>query len=427
MRRPLLAALALTAAAGGVRAQGLGDPLLTATISQSAVADSNYTLDDPSPGTSYYADTRLLLGLLSQTPTQTFELGLDTGLRALWQAEEDFDFTFASPSTATLGYAQEWAGAEVGADLRYRQTEVDSDRPLEDFDDEFPDALDRTDVEVTERRYDGSFTLDLATDSPSSYSFSADGTRIDYDDTSTDLVPRTFAQGEAMWQLRVTPVLSAALLGAYYYYDAENVQETEIRTGEIDAGVIYEPSDVLRLDVGLGYADRSKREFQGGERVYDDRSGLVVRGALRYEFDDVVVNASARYTDSAVGSPFSGFVRATYPLPRGEISGQIFQRKGGATTGGETDVTGAIIGVEHEINTISALSFDFSASRQKDRSEPIEPDITRMDFTAAYSRALTEVVAANIGYRYRTYDQDPDDADSNSVFFEIARTFQTRP
>ena len=101
MRRVLLASLALAAAGGAARAQSLGDPLLTATISQSAVADSNFSLDNSSPGTSYYADTRLILGLLSETPTQTFELGLDTGLRALWEAEQDFEFTFASPSTAT--------------------------------------------------------------------------------------------------------------------------------------------------------------------------------------------------------------------------------------------------------------------------------------------------------------------------------------
>ena len=74
----------------------------------------NYGLDDPSPGTSYYADTRLLLGLLNETPTQTFALGLDTGLRALWEAEEDFDFTFASPSTATLDYGNEWASGALG-------------------------------------------------------------------------------------------------------------------------------------------------------------------------------------------------------------------------------------------------------------------------------------------------------------------------
>lgn len=432
MRRVLLASLALAAAGGAARAQGLGDPLLTATISQSAVADSNFSLDNSSPGTSYYADTRLILGLLSETPTQTFELGLDTGLRALWEAEQDFDFTFASPSTATAAYAQDWSNAEIDADFRYRQTDVDADRPLADFLDPdtgelVPDALDRSDAEVTERRYDGTVNIGLATDAPSSYLFSLAGTRVDYDNTATNRTPRTTLQGDGLWRLRLTPVLSGALFGSYTYYDAENDQRTEIRTGELDAGVIYEPSDRLRIDAGLGYVDRSKEETVGGQRVDDDRTGPVARAALRYEFEDVLVNATARYTQAAVGSPFTGSLRAAYPLPRGEISGRLFQRKTGAATGGEADVQGAAIGVLHEINTVSALNFDFAASRQKDKSAPIEPDITRMAFTATYSRALTEVVAANVGYRYRTFEQDPDDAHSNSVFFEIGRTFSTRP
>lgn len=431
MRRILLASLALAAVGSAARSQALGDSLLTATISQSATADTNYTLDDPSPGTSYYTDTRLQLGLLSVTPTQTFELGLDTGLRALWEAEEDFDFTFASPSTATAAYAQEWANAEIDADFRYRQTDVDADQPLADFLDPdtgelVPDALDRSEVNVTQRRYDGSIDVALATDAPSSYEFSLAGTRIDYDDTSTNRSPRTTLQGDALWRLRVTPVLSAALFGSYVYYKADNDEETEIRTGELDAGVIYEPSERLRLDVGLGYADRSKKEIEDGERTDDDRTGPVARAALRYEFEDVVVNAAARYTNAAVGSPFTGSLRAAYPLPRGEVFGRVFQRKTGAATGGEADVQGAAIGLLHEINTNSALNFDFAASRQKDQSAPIEPDITRLAFTATYSRALTEVVAANIGYRYRTFDQDPDDAHSNAVFFEIGRTFSTQ-
>lgn len=431
MRRILLASFTL-AAAGAAGAQPLGDSLLTATISQSFVADSNYSLDEADPGASYYTDTRLQLGLLAETPTQTFELGLDTGLRALWEAEESFDFTFASPSTASAASAQEWANAEIDADFRYRRTEVDADRPLEFFEDPdtgelVPDALDQSDAEVVENRYDGTVDIALATDSPSSYEFSLSGTRIDYDDTATNRTPRTTLQGDALWRLRLTPVLSAGLFGNYVYYDAENARDTNIRTGELDAGVIYEPNDRLRLDLGLGYADRSKKETIGGDRSSDDQSGPVARAELRYEFNDVLVNAAARYTEATVGSPFTGFVRAAYPLPRGEISGRVFQRKTGAATGGEADVQGAVIGLLHEINTLSALNFDFTATRQEDKSEPVEPDITRYAFTATYSRALTEVVAANIGYRYRTYDQDPDDAHSNSIFFEIGRTFTTRP
>jgi hypothetical protein len=106
-RTPLTLALMAGAAAAfgpGPAAGQAGDPLLTATVSQRFEVDTNFGLDDPRPGTSYFADTRLALGLLQETPTQTFALGFNTGLRALWEAEEDFDLTFASPSTATAAY-----------------------------------------------------------------------------------------------------------------------------------------------------------------------------------------------------------------------------------------------------------------------------------------------------------------------------------
>lgn len=71
-------------------------PVFTATISQGFTVDSNYDLDDSSPGTTYYADTLVGLGYTRSTETQSVSFGLDTGVRALWQAEEDFEFTLAS-------------------------------------------------------------------------------------------------------------------------------------------------------------------------------------------------------------------------------------------------------------------------------------------------------------------------------------------
>ena len=44
----------------------------------------------------------MLFRSLNQTPTQNFELGFSTGLRALWQAEQPFEFTLASPTGASL-------------------------------------------------------------------------------------------------------------------------------------------------------------------------------------------------------------------------------------------------------------------------------------------------------------------------------------
>ena len=139
MHRGSLAALLLAGTAASTAfGQDAGGGLITATISERLEADSNYRLDDPSPGTSYFADTRLSFGYLNETPTQTFGLGLSTAARALWEAEEDFDFTLGSPTGGSLDYTNEWANAAFDAAFDYRQRlvnvnyfeEIDTDGDL---------------------------------------------------------------------------------------------------------------------------------------------------------------------------------------------------------------------------------------------------------------------------------------------------------
>ncbi len=437
MRRVLLAALAAAATAPAARAQGLGDPLLSAAITQSVTADSNYGLDDPNPGTSYYADTRLLLGLVNETPTQTFALGLDTGLRALWEAEQDFDFTFASPSTATLDYGNEWSNGAADVFLNYRQVDRDRTSTVFDFDETGAvEDIREVDNDATERRYNGGFALELATQSRSSYQLNFAATRFDYsggDPDATDNTPRTTLEGDALWLLALNPVLTGTLGVAYYDYDAENPQETQIRQGEVVAGVIYTPSEVLELNFGAGYGvyEREERlrlgpgEF-GPHETLDDDGGYVLNGGVRYDFEQATVNAELRLTNAAPETRLSGFVRARYPLPNGALTGRVFQRYGGGDTGEEIRVTGAGIGIEREINRVSQLEFDVNVARQEDLDTD-DPDTDRLNFTATYSYALTEAVSASVGYRFRKRDEDPDNATSNAVFLEVGRAFATRP
>lgn len=439
--RPLLAAaLALAAAPVAAQQQILpqaqipGSPLITARISQGATLDTNFGLEDPRQGNSYFADTGLQLGLLSETELQTLSIGLDTGLRALWEAQEDFRFTFASPTTARLDYGRDWSTGGVDVDLRFRQAEEDADRvlgPNEDVGGVGGDDLERLGINVTQYRYDGAIDLELAQESPSSYTLSLSGTRIDYDEVTANRTPRDTFQGEAGWRLRLNETVSGALNGLFIYYDADNAQQTQVRFGSIDAGVIYQPSDVLRVDLGVGYAHRERRET---ERPASDNpvrdtstdSGPAARFALRYAFEDVTVDGVLRYTSAADGAPITGQLRATYPLPRGELTGRLFQNKTGAASGSEARVTGAGIGLLHELDRVSTIEFDANAAQQVDETAPFEADITRYSVSAVYSREITETVNASLGYTYRTYDQADDDAVGNIVFFEIGKSFASR-
>ena len=442
MRRAALAALVSAGAAGGAPAQDL-DPdlnlegkILSATISQRFELNDNYDLDDPSPGTSYFTDTRLNLGFLNATDTQTFRLGLDTGLRALWQAEEDFKFTVASPTSANVGYVNEWASGIFDAALTFRERRVDYLDSLEDFvtdEGALPDDLDQLQGDSYELRYDANVGVAFATDSPSSYALRFLATKIDYTEDTPDQVPRTTLEGQADWTLRLTPVFSSIVSADYLTYDADNAADTSLRVSSLDAGVIYAPSEVLAVRGGIGYADRQREDTNaaGVRETTQSNNGPLVRGDFRYTLENFVIRGNALYTTAAPDPQFSGNLVGSYRLPRGSLRGRIFQNYTATKSGGnQARVTGASLGLVRDLNTVSRLAFDFALAHQEDVDEvgdTSREDINRMTATAVYSYDLTEVVSADVGYRFRSRKQDPADAQSNAVFFQIGRTFETLP
>ena len=117
-------------------------------------------------------------------------------------------------------------------------------------------------------------------------------------------------------------------------------------------------------------------------------------------------------------------MRGFYNLPRGQITGRVFQRYGGGQGGSDSRLTGAGVGFTHELTQVSALAFDASYATQVDE-EGDDPDIDRTDLTASYIHNLTGSVSAEIGYGFRNRVEDPEDASSNRVFLVIGKTFET--
>ena len=77
---------------------------------------------------------------LKQTSTQSLALGLDTGLRPLAEADQDFEFVVASPSTANVAYRQRAPDTSFNAGVRFRSRRVDFTGPI-DIDGPLPDDL----------------------------------------------------------------------------------------------------------------------------------------------------------------------------------------------------------------------------------------------------------------------------------------------
>ena len=226
-------------------------------------------------------------------------------------------------------------------------------------------------------------------------------------------------------------MLSSAVLVDYFYYNADNDENTEIRRSEISAGVVYEPNDFLVLEGGLGYAHRTREDTLDGVRdTTEDDSGPSLRGEITYQGENLTLAGNALLSSAAPETRLNALVRANYALPRGRLTGRVYQRYTGTSTGGEeARITGFNVGVVRDINLVSSVGLDFGYATQVDVDSegPTDPDIDRANATATYSHALTEVVDLDLGYRYRSRDEEPESADSHSVFLQLGRSFETRP
>ena len=405
-------------------------PALSFSVSQSLEADTNYDLVNDPPGTTYYGETRFSADYLRGIGTNQIGFGIDTGLRGVDEPDTEFDWIAASPSTAYFDYATEGVDTEFDVLLRARSRVVDSTSTLfadDPLDPGSPDPIGQVRQDAREYRYDANIGFTGGTTSPSTWGLRVLANAYDYDETGENLTPRTTVNPQANWALQLTPTLSGALFGGYYYYNADDDEETEIQVAEADAGVIYEPSEVLSFGFGLGYADRTRDETNsnGVRDTVEDERGPVVRANLRYTLPEFTVIGNIRWTTaSAEDNHFSGSLGGFYALPRGMLTGRIYQTAVGNASGDEVRVTGATIGLTHEINSVSQLGLDLGWATQVEL-ENDDPDISRTDLVLSYAYDITATINAQVGYNYQTRDEDPVDADSHRVFLILGKTFET--
>ena len=432
MTRASLAALILAAGAAAAQGQTLGELTVTARISQTFEFDDNYRLQE-NPDPAAYSDTRFGLDYVRETSTQRLSLGGDVGLRLLWEDGEPFDVTFADPSILRGRYSQDWADGGFDVYARYSYRRLDGVlAPLDDFGFVPVSPDDLTNFNGNENRISGGFDLDLRTDSPSSYRFSLDASNVSYsnidEDRTDSAVPSDEIRGEALWRLRLTPLISSAVVANYAYEKAENATDNEIRTAAIDAGVIYDPGENLNITAGLGYEQRQRLQTFSGERyTTEDNWGPVVRGSVSYDTpEEFSLFASARYTTAAPSPRWNGDLRADYLLPRGRLYARGYRSYSLNNEGDDTLSYGVGLGMDREINSLSGWGIDLNAQNQVDAENSNIAAIDQIDATARYTRALTQDVSATLGYRLRLQTEDGS-AQSNAVFITFGRSWSRRP
>lgn len=444
MRRVSLVALTFagTGAMHGAVAQDVvvSESTLTATLSQSLEADTNYDMVEDSPGTTYFGDTRLGIDLLRGTETQNLAFTLDTGLRALQQPEEDFEWVLASPSSARLSFDQQSANTNFDVALGARSSRVDSSSDELVFDEDLP-ALPPSVVSVQnnayQQRYDFNGGFVTGNTGPSSIGVRVLASTITYSDdggdsSDDDLIERTGADGTAFWSVRLNPTLSGVLTGTYSYQDADDSEQTQIQNSVVDLGLVYEPGENTEVGFGVGYAIRDERttDVLGNEESQKDQ-GVSLRALAGYQTDDITFGLNASYTTAAPEPRFSGDARVSYALPRSTLTARLFQDFGLGSDGEDQRVTGAGVSYAYTLNSVSDLFFDVNAAQTTgadDISDTAgsDSDNTDLNFSAQLNHAFTDVVSASFGYRYsQSSDETVDDARSNRVFVQIGRSFVT--
>ena len=254
-----------------------------------------------------------------------------------------------------------------------------------------PDDVTLINDNTYQQRADLDTGFTIGTNSPSTLSFRVRASDIDYTgDSPEDFVPRTGAEAIVTWQLRFSPVLSSIVAAGYEYQNADDDANTEINNTEFDIGIVYDPSDDFSMTVGGGYANREERTTdETGDRSTDTTPGIALRFLANYETDYLDFNLSTRYTTAAPTSRFSGDFQLAYELPRGQLTARAYQNYGLGSEGDDRRVTGIGLGYSLAVNQVSTLLFDFNAANSASADDDTEdPDRSRLDFTAQYTREL---------------------------------------
>ena len=86
------------------------------------------------------------MGLIQQTDTQSLRFVLNTGIRALQEPDQNFEWVVASPSLARFAYSQDFANAAFDIDVSAASQRIDrlflDNEPI--FDDEGNPVLPAT-------------------------------------------------------------------------------------------------------------------------------------------------------------------------------------------------------------------------------------------------------------------------------------------
>ena len=418
-------------------------------ITQQLEYSDNPDLDEDGDS-DLYGRTIFGLALESVTNVQRFSFNLGTELEEWRDDQSTFDFT---NSSASLGYDRDTQNANIGLNLRYRE----SDENSEFFDDEFD--LDGNVINQdsgTRKSYgvglDGAFGLQ----DPIGASYRLDYTSLEYNDTDDpDLTDQSNLDIEGALNFRLDPRIVARLTAKYIDFDTDGNGVDRETTG-LGAGVVLDINPRLVADIGLSYdnIDRSGDETgtDDGITATVDLTQQMTNGTVGLSFaSDVTSNDDGRRTflrldrvmDLTRSSSVNLSLGATYsdgagvdPIvnleyiqqrPSSSFNIGLSQRVNTDSDNEEEINTTLRAGYAHSINNTSSLGLDVALFDRNELGDNPD-DGQRYDIGITYRHELTRdwSLIGSYTYRFETSDEGSD-RDSNTVFVGIQRSFEWNP
>ncbi len=426
-------------------------------ITSTMTIDDNFQLQPTSSGTSTIWDNRLNFDLSSITGVQDFNL---TGSGV---------FRFADiPGRSISGFE------DPTLRLRYRLDGVNSQLTLtgrfRHVDREF---LDPFQIEQEETNANGFYagggtvtfknaSLNWVTgiNDPLTFSLGLSHDEKDYDAAAIASNARLFDTESdsvnANVSMKLSPLTSLRFGAGLTDYSAQDTVLTQRTTTDYTIGVVQDINPVLVLDAQVGYTEVETDTTLGSTRR-DGATGAVkltqtLPNGSAFGSLDSTLNQNGTRTTLRFGRDLQ--------LPLGNFSASLGGTK---TPSGDTHVVATLaysrqlkssdisvalnrsvstnslnedvldtrltVGYGYEIDNNSRLNLALNWGRSESAGIGAAPTIDRTSLRASYSRDLTQdwALTGGVQLRHRSDSTIAGDAQSNSVFLTLDRTFSYRP
>ncbi|WP_371039447.1 hypothetical protein [Rhodosalinus sp. FB01] len=432
-------------------------PRLTFDLDTRLGANDNLDLVADPPGTATYLETRLGLGLVSETRLSRLELDLGAVTRT-GDAPGDGDFNGLGEADLRVAYSREVATSRLSFDGRVAYRDLDVFDPFDDTV-ELPDGSVVTEKAGQRRSAMAGITLETGLTAPLGLVLDLRREATEYTDTTDpDLYDTRETRASVGLRMTLTPTTEGLLEVSRSLYTAEDTlrRERERRAARFD--LTHELSGGTVLEASLGVTDIDEIARAGGAPRIEENGftgslglsrplplgsiGISAATALEttgrrntLNLERVIVRPNAELRlGLGVSSDEDGEIEPVadiayaLDLPTGALEASLSQS---VTTSDEDEDLSrlrASLNYVHDINALSRLSLGADYVSVSDLGAGSAGDEERATLSVTYSRDITRDWSLDLGYSHDREDTGTTRAASgNRVFLGLSRSFTILP